>query len=107
MLVEIVNPSYVYSRGVLSTPSQEVFLVLEPGHSPPLLPPPPPTSCYSRCGFTSELASSLRSYASVISTRAPTAFEAASIKPATSKELPLASKSKGKQKAHSLWKDRS
>jgi len=32
----------VYSRAVLSAPSQEVSPVLEPAHSPPLPPPPPP-----------------------------------------------------------------
>ena len=83
----------------MSAPSQEVLPVLEPPHSTPLPPPPPPLSCCPRCGFFGEPASFLRSFASVISTEAPVAFEAASKDPATSNELQLTSKAKGKQKA--------
>jgi len=108
VLVEIVDPSYVYSRGVLSAPSQEVFPVREPVCSPPLPlpPPPPPPGCCPRYGFTDEPVSFLRSYASVISIEAPFAFKAASIKPlepATSKGLQLISKAKEKQKVHSSY----
>ena len=99
----MVDPSFVYSRDAMTTPSQEVLPALEPPHSAPLPSPPPPLGCCPRYGFFDEPASFLRSFASVISIEAPAAFKAVSKEPTTFKEFQLTSKAKGKQKAISHY----
>jgi len=64
-------PFMCTQRSGLNAPSQEVFPILQLSHSPP----PPPLDYCPRGDFTDKLASFLQSYASVISTKAPIAFE--------------------------------
>ena len=96
VLVEIVDPSFVHSRGIQNAPYEEMFPVLQPPHSHPIPPPPPPPGCCPRCGFFGEPASFLRSFARVTSKETPFDVEDVPIVHGTSKEVHFSSKAKGK-----------
>jgi len=96
VLVELVDPSFVHSRGTQKAPSRDMFPILKPCHSHPLPPPPPPPGCCPRCGFSGEPASFLRSFARVIAEETPVDVEVAPIVHANSKEVHFSSKEKGK-----------